>query len=121
MITGEFFRFCFVGGAATVTHLMAAALLLWLLPNFDIVVINTFAFAMAFSVSYLGHRHFTFNREGSPLKFFLTSIVGLLINNAVVLAVSTMTDVRFIAIVIGTSVAPVAVFLLSKYWAFEGR
>lgn len=121
MITGEFVRFCFVGGAATMTHLVAAVLLLWLLPGLNVIAINTIAFLVAFSVSYLGHRHFTFSREGSPLKYFLTSLVGLLINNAVVLTVSVFTDVRLAAIVIGTSIAPVAVFFLSKYWAFEGK
>lgn len=121
MIKGELFRFCFVGAAATITHLVAAALLLSLLPAFNLVAINTAAFFVAFTVSYLGHRHYTFSREGSPFRFFLTSVVGLLINNTVVVVVNSFTGAHFIAIVIGTSIAPVAVFFLSKYWAFEGR
>lgn len=119
MLNFELVRFIFVGGAATITHLVAAAVGLRLAPDLNVVFINTLAFCIAFVVSYIGHRYFTFNREGRVLKFFLVAIVGLLINNSIVFLVSLLVNFPFLAIVMGTSVSPIMVFLLSKYWAFE--
>lgn len=110
-----------VGVAATGTHLIAASIFVALFRDFEAVAINTVAFCVAFVVSYAGHRYVTFGKAGSPAKFLATSLAGLAVNNAVVYAVSAYVDVRLVAIVIGTLIAPGIVFLLSKYWVFRTK
>ncbi len=114
----EVTRFACVGGLATVTHLTVAAILLRLIPAAPTLVINTIAFCIAFGVYSAGHRYFTFNRTGSPVKFMVTAVSGLIVNNSVVAVLTSLFDIRYAAILAGTAIAPVAVFILSKYWAF---
>jgi len=119
MINREILRFGCVGIAATTMHLFVSALLLWMFPRMALIVVNTMAFFAAFSISYVGHRYYTFSRKGSPIRFFATSLTGLGINNSIVLIASSLTGARFLSIVIGTAIAPFLVFLLSKFWAFK--
>jgi putative flippase GtrA len=121
MLRREIIRFGAVGGAATITHLMAAAVFTKLFRDLDAVGINTLAFCVAFIVSYAGHRYVTFGKEGSPAKFFITSLTGLAINNAVVYLASSIVEAKLLAITIGTMIAPIAVFFLSKYWVFRAK
>jgi putative flippase GtrA len=116
-------RFGIVGGAATVTH----AAILWLLADrLDIrpSLATLFGFMTAFSVSYLGHYHFTFgsrmpHRTALP-GFALAAVSGAVLN---VLIFVIMTDVfranYWLAFGVTILAVPPVVFMLSKGLAFE--
>jgi len=112
-------RFGVVGAIATAVHLTVAAILLYVLPIFPVVLINTFAFLLAFSVSFTGHRYYTFSREGSLFRFFFTSLIGLLTNTTIIIILDSLGANRFLAVFIGTSLSPIIVFVLAKHWAFK--
>lgn len=118
MLKSSVARFAIVGVIATLTHLCVAASLLSVLPSMNTVAVNTIAFCIAVFVSYLGHARFTFKRAGAAWKFFLTSIFGLLINNATVILMSLFTPRKLLCIALGTLIAPAFVYLVSSKWVF---
>lgn len=121
MLKSSIGRFAIVGVIATLTHLCVAAFLLSLVPSMHAVVVNTIAFCVAVFVSYLGHSRFTFKREGSAWKYFLTSVMGLLINNSIVIAAGFFIPYKMLCIAIGTFMAPAFVYLVSSRWVFQRR
>ena len=74
-------RFGMVGVAATLTHIAVANAVLALLIG-SAYVASAVGFAVAFVVSYLGHYHFTFAKNGrhgqSLPRFFLVALTGFL-------------------------------------------
>lgn len=117
-MSGRIFRFAVVGLLATAVHLAVATFLFWILPQALTVVVNSLSFAVAFVVSFVGHSRFTFGAKGSSLKFLVTSLLGLCVNNGVAVSIAWFTDQKLLAIYIGTLTAPVFVYLLSSRWVF---
>ncbi len=122
------FRFGIVGILATLIHVALYVALVettGVHPSWS----NTIAFVIAFSVSFIGHFHWTFATPanagqrpwGRPLlKFVLVALFGFLLN---ALAVYIVTDVAQISYLYATvfmmTVTPISVFVLSKLWAFS--
>jgi putative flippase GtrA len=115
----EAVRFGVVGGMATLVHLAVAWGLLAVWPELNLLAVNLLSFAVAVFVSYFGHMHFTFARRGRAHRFLLTALVGLLVNNGLLLLIANMTEWRYLAVVVATLAAPVVVFLMSKFWVFR--
>lgn len=114
----EFIRFGIVGGFATLTHVMVAWLLLTLFPGSPVFLVNVIAFSVAFSVSFFGHRHFTFRTDGSLPRFLVAACVGVAVNNGCLLITAALGFPALQAIIIAAMMSPLVVFVLSKYWAF---
>lgn len=114
-------RFGLVGAAATAVHSgVYLATAQWLPP----LAANTAGFAAAFSVSFLGHRWWTFAHSdvewrSSLLKYLVTALLGFASNSLItwILVVKwgqpPATALWGIALV-----TPALVFVCSKWWAF---
>ena len=115
-------RFALVGGAATGVHLAVggAAIALGAPP----LLANPAAFAVAFAVSYLGHRGWTFAEARAPLRrslprFAGVALAGFALNEATLaalLALGVPPLPAFGAAVLG---AAALTFLLGRLWAFR--
>ncbi|OAL57874.1 hypothetical protein A6R74_11715 [Halomonas sp. ALS9] len=113
------FRFLIVGGAATSTHMLVAALLFAYFNNPSPYGINAVAFLVAFLVSFYGHRHITFQTRGSIRRFFLVAVGGFLANNAILTGGLALGMDGLVAVIIATACVPVLTYLASSLWAFK--
>jgi putative flippase GtrA len=115
-------RFGVVGVAAMAVHWLAVTILvpLGLIP----LIANVVAFAIAFNVSYLGHRNWTFastNHHPTTLKrFFGVALASFVLNEILYYLLLTFTalDYRIALAVVLIAVAALT-FVLSRYWAFR--
>lgn len=82
---------------------------------------NIIGFLCAFSVSYIGHRHWTFCAGGdqSLKKFFAVSLLGFALNEATFAVLLAMGVPYQIGLLIAIIVAAASTFVLSKTWAFR--
>lgn len=117
-ISSQIMRFGIVGGAATATHMAVAAALL-LSVTWPVWLTNVIAFAVAFWISFFGHRHFTFKKAGSPARFLGAAMTGLAVNNVFLFTVLWATGNELISVVLAAVAAPVAVFTISRVWVFN--
>ena len=117
-------RFGLVGVAATMVHFLVAVGLNWL--GMALLVANLIAFVFAFQVSYWGHSKWSFGGHGlsrsrSMFRFFTVSVVGFLINEALLFLLQANTDLApEILLGIVLSVVAFLTFAASKFWAFVG-
>jgi putative flippase GtrA len=118
--------FVFVGCMAAAVHLATVVLLV---SGFSWrpLVANVVAWLLAFCVSFSGHWHLTFPRSGAPLaraamRFFMISLAGFLVNEAMYAVLLHLTGTRWYAVVLFFVLLAVAVitYLLSSRWAFRG-
>lgn len=115
----RFLRFIIVGGGATLTHFLLAMFLCLLFENYcSIFFLNVMAFAVAFLVSYLGHRYFTFCKKGSLPKFILTALSGFAINNLVLFFMIWLEIYKEISLLFSICIVPIATYLISCFWVF---
>ena len=120
-------RFGWVGGLATLTHVLVFDSLVRHLDLAPLLA-NLIAFLVAFLVSFLGHYAWTFRdaRDGdlagwqrSLYRFFAVALTGLALNSVFVfLVVDVLGYPHTAAIVFMVLVVPGLLFLLSKFWAF---
>lgn len=112
-----------VGVAASVTHATVGILLVrnGILEPFKA---NILAFLTAFVVSYVGHYSFSFRSDaahgGALTKFFLVAVLGLAMNQMIVLIVVNWQKLPYeLALGIVFLTVPVSTYLLSRFWAFR--
>lgn len=115
------FRFIIVGGVATATHLLVAALLFTFYSAPSPYAVNVIAFMMAFIVSFYGHRHITFQTRGSMSRFFIVAIAGFVTNNVILTGCLWLGFDGLVAVVIATACMPVLTYLASSLWAFKKK
>ncbi len=116
-------RFGFVGGLATLVHVLAA---LSAKAAFDLPEqrANLIGFSVAVLVSYLGHMRFTFEiREGSNaqfLRFVIMSALSLAISSGAVWLMTTQLGFSF-AVAMGAVavLVPAASFVAMRFWVFS--
>lgn len=112
-------RFIIVGIAATLTDLGVSSLLLKIFGWHE-TLCAAIGFAVAFWVSYFGHRFFTFRTFGNPFKFFLLAISMLALREVMILGL-TMVNIRgFWALFIPLCAVTLVTFVISKYKIFSG-
>jgi putative flippase GtrA len=88
------------------------------------LIANTIAFAIAFNVSYAGHRYFTFADAAtthSTFKRFLgVALLSFALNEALYyLLLRAGLEYRLALFLVLAAVAALT-FVLSRYWAFRG-
>lgn len=116
---GTLMRFGGVGVAATLVHLAVAGASFWLWPTISPFIANLLAFLVAFQVSFWGHRHFTFRRNGKGHRFFVLALAGFALNNGVLGALLAATSLDgFVAIVLATFTVPLLMYIAARFWAF---
>lgn len=120
----EGFWFIVVGTAAAATH----AVVFWLMQRLVLAeVANAVGFALAFFVSFAGHRHLSFQDAGTGVgqslaRFATTAVAGFIVNEAVFTAL--LRWVRWpswLALFAAMLVAAAQTFVLSRFWAFRRR
>ncbi|WP_106478739.1 GtrA family protein [Phytohalomonas tamaricis] len=117
---GKLVRFGLVGGGATFVHLGVAWTLLYFFQSWSPLVVNLIAFLVAFSFSYLGHRHFTFKSEGNVIKFFVIAFAGFALNNGLLAILLSVTDLPdYVALTITTLLVPLVSYFAARLWAFK--
>lgn len=88
---------------------------------------NVVAFLVAFSVSYAGHRGWTFAGYGgrhtqSFPRFALVAVIGFLVNEGCYYLLLDKLRVDYRAgLVIAVGIAAVSTYVLSACWAFGGK
>lgn len=116
------FWFGVVGVAAALTHAAVFGLLksaLW--PE----LANAAGFAVAFFVSFFGHRFLSFQDAGTGLwqslrRFAATALLGFAVNEAVfVLLLRGFGWPSWPALIAALLVAAGQTFVLSRFWAFR--
>lgn len=114
-------RFLIVGGAATLVHMLVAALAFAVYPTPSPYAANIIAFLVAFIVSFYGHRHITFQTKGSMLRFLLVATGGFLANNAILTGCLAVGIGDLASVIIATACVPVLTYLASSLWAFKSK
>lgn len=121
----QFFKFCFVGGAAALTHYMVLIMLLRH-THISLAYGNLIAFIVAFWVSYFGHRIVTFNAQNilhqqALPRFMLVACFGFAFNEVFLLTLHHLFNRTDLSILIILTIAITAVFtfFLSKFFAFK--
>lgn len=115
----EIIRFLFIGGLATLVDLTVTVSLVYLVPTLHENFVTTIAFFVAFFVSYFGHRHVTFQREGSLLKFFGLSFSMLVLRNIIVWLLVTYVMRGLVPIVASMIIVTGITFVCSKLLVFK--
>ena len=115
-------RFGIVGGLSTITYWSIGLGLHWwgMLP---VLVNNALAYGIGFSVSYVGHRTWTFQSHGSHRsqlpKFALAQGVGLGLNTCIIATLMHWGMSYTPAMVIATFSVPVVIYFISRFWVFR--
>lgn len=116
-------RFGIVGGLATLAHATTYALVVHGRLATPLTA-NVIGFLVAFSLSFSGHRHWTFVEQAAHghaaiLRFLVVALLGLGSNTLLtwlfVYGLRWPAQSALIGIVF---ITPAMVFLISKHWAF---
>jgi putative flippase GtrA len=118
----QYIRFTGVGTVATTVHVTLFAVLIELLP-ISALVANLAAFGAAVLLSFAGHCRWTFRlRDGrGPAlgRFIIVAFLGLGLNTAIANGIADRLGWHYgFAVALMVTVTPVALFLLSRRWAF---
>lgn len=116
------FWFGAVGAAAALTHLLVFGVAQrWMAPEWA----NAMGFAVAFFVSFGGHRWLSFRDAGTGVgqslgRFAATALLGFATNEAVfVLLLRGLGVPSWPALMAALLVAAGQTFVLSRFWAFR--
>jgi putative flippase GtrA len=122
-VTREALAFILVGLTALTTHWLVLVAFVSA-GGLHPLAANVLGFAVAFNVSYLGHRHLTFavrdrsHRRTLP-RFLGVAVSMFLINQIFYWVLLTFSALRYdVANLIVLVTVAAVTFLLSKFWAF---
>ena len=119
------FWFLVTGGTAALVHLAVFSLVTRGWPGWWPEVANAVGFAVAFVVSFAGHRYLSFRGTSTPfwpslLRFAATAVAGFVGNEVVFsLLVRGGNWPSWLALCTALIVAAGQTFLLGRYWAFR--
>ncbi len=115
-------RFGVVGVAAMAVHwlVVVALVSLGLAP----LIANVMGFAVAFNVSYLGHRRWTFASDAAHSttlgRFFAVALGSFIINEVLYSLLLRYTHLNYqVALALVLFAVAALTFVLSRYWAFK--
>lgn len=116
------FWFLVVGSSAAFTHMAVFALVA---PYMWPELANATGFAIAFFVSFAGHRWLSFQDAGTSLwqslrRFAITAVAGFVANELMfVLLLRGFEVSSWLALFFALVFASAQTFLLSRFWAFR--
>jgi putative flippase GtrA len=122
-LPGQLIRFGCVGATASVAHLGVVAALVpaGLVP----LAANVAGFAMAFHVSYYGHRIWTFTHRGGPreyLRMLTVSLSAFALNEAIYAGLLEFTALDYrVALALVLLTVAVGTFIAARVWVFTSR
>ena len=117
--------FLVTGGAAAAVHLGVFVLLTQWLPRLWPELANAAGFAVAFFLSFVGHRFLSFAGTSLPwlhslLRFSATALSGFALNELVFsLLLRQFGWPSWLALFCALAAAAGQTFLLGRYWAFR--
>lgn len=116
-------RFTLVGITAACVHISIVWALITQL-GIETLLANLFAFLIAFIVSFAGQYLWTFRSKrywkNALIRFFLTSLLGFMVNNIVLIAVLDMEILSdSLTAVLSACVIPLVTYLAGRFWAFK--
>lgn len=115
--------FLIIGSLAAATHMIAVVIIVesnWASPAWA----NIGGFLCAFTVSFFGHRRYTFSHCGkvseSLVKWLTVSVTGFALNQILYVSALHLFPHVFYLVLLFAVTAMIAVlsYLLGKYWAF---
>lgn len=132
----QFAKFGLIGVLNTGLDFFVLNILLWATGVYSgswVILFNVIAFTVAVINSYVLNKKYTFNDSGADVasqftKFVLISLIGLVVNTAIVFGITTYIDPLFGlgdglwangAKIVATAVALVWNFIGYKLWAFR--
>jgi len=117
----QIIRFGCVGAVATAVHLATVWLLVGMLLISPLWA-NVAGFALAFQVTYFGHRRWTFRtakRRGDYTRMLMVSLGGFAINEGMYSVLLHMTSLDYrISLVFVLLAVAVITFIGSRLWVF---
>lgn len=120
----RFFRFLIVGGSATSLHYLVMAVLIYT-SSLSAGAASAMGYVVSAFYNYLANAIYTFDGARRSLKslsrFFISAIIGLLINQAVLLAGLHLSMPIYIAQIIATGVVVFWSYLVGAKWTFTER
>lgn len=124
-LPGQISRFSVIGILASTLHVAVASGLFYGFGASSLSA-NFIGFFCAWSLSFAGHYFWTFNRMAdmrlAMLRFFLTSVTGLCLNQAIVwLMVEVLKQSFSLAMGVVVVVIPALTFVMSRFWAFRAE
>ena len=118
--------FVLVGGVAALTHLLSMIVYVEK-GGVPVFLANILAFFTAFTVSYVGHKNFTFkgqvvsHRHAMP-RFYMTALLGFALNNVLFFVAYQWMGYPYIpALILVLVIVALVTFILSKFWSFRGQ
>jgi putative flippase GtrA len=123
-LTYQFIRFFVVGTSAALVHFLACLILV------DTVGLtpppaNMVSFLIAFVISFLGHRHWTYRAYTttsymtSMKRFFAVACGGFCLNNALFYGFYQFLDMHYlVALTVVLILVAFITFFASRLWAF---
>ena len=118
-------RFGLIGVLATLVHMIVGVTLID--AGWPALVANVAAFAIAFSVSFMGHFGYTFpDHAVDPARalgrFAAVACGGFAVNESLLaLLIRSHLVAQMPALVLATATAAALTFIASRNWAFRGR
>ncbi|KDE40118.1 MAG: GtrA family protein [Nitrincola lacisaponensis] len=115
-------RFALVGISALIVHWLVVRLLVPL--GMPPLIANVFGFAVAFNVSYFGHRKLTFkadalNHSRTLPRFASVALGSFAVNEALYALLLMLTPLRYdVALLLVLGIVAVLTYLFSRFWAF---
>jgi putative flippase GtrA len=118
--------FIAVGAGAALTHMLVfAGLHHGVAPHLWPELANAVGFLVAFVVSFVGHRSFSFKDAGTSVRqsfarFAVTALAGFVTNEIIFVLLLRYAGLwSMLALVIALVCAAGQTFVLSRFWAFR--
>ena len=124
IIPPRILRFIVIGGGAAAVHWLTVFAVVHQ-TGMEPLIANIIAFLCAFSVSYFGHKNWTFEAQDQAhgpalVKFFTVAVTGFCINEAVYALLLKGLNIHYlIGSAVAIVVAAVSTYILSQTWAFK--
>lgn len=122
----QIIRFGLIGCCAAIVNII---MVVWLVEkfNFHPLIANIFAFFIAFNISYLGHRYWSFaeantKHQTALPRFLLVAIASFILNEGLFYIFLNIFNFYYkIALLLVLIIVPIFTFVSSKWWVFKGR
>jgi putative flippase GtrA len=120
----QLIRFGIVGSCAAAVNIL---IVIWSVQNFGVqpLLANIFAFLVAFNISYIGHRYWSFanatlqHRTSVP-RFLLIAVTSFALNEGLFYIFLSLLDWYYVwALLLTLLIVPLFTFVFSKIWAFK--
>jgi putative flippase GtrA len=111
-----------IGASSAAVHILTVLCLVTYL-QLQPLIANIFAFLLAFNVSFLGHKYFTFSKLHDQKKlslphFFLVASSGGILNELLYFILLHYTTLNYlIALILVLGIVSIYSFVLSRFWA----